>query len=535
VTPAAGGEATDRDRRVALNLAAEEHAAVLGAGVPFLSDFELAPGRYLARLVVRDEGSGRLGSVFHQLEVPASGFRLSTPVLTDMVRADAGGQATAIPVARRTFDAGKKLYCSFQVLGTAPDPGGGAPRVTFEVAVFRSDATALARSPSQPLTPGPQGELGRLMAVSLEHAAPGDYDFVLRVRDERTGELAEHRERFRVAGTVAASAAAALPSYSDLVAAYQRGETTTAVSGLLALGPERARQEARRLRRVAGCDARCAEAAALLHTDAAVAAGGPSETDLQLATARELLDSLPDGPERRSWQRDWLLVAGYLLEEQARLPEARRFFEEAERLSPNDAAVLLAQGTVAEVLSLLPELQPRTREVPPVGSPMLPELDERGQRDRFEARALDLYERALARQADLLEARLRRGRIRELRGQTRDAAADLEAVAHQATEPYLQSLAWLFLGDIEEREGRTEGAVERYRAALAARAGFQTARVALAHALQRLGRVRAAEQGIVESLSGAAQDPEDPWVGYHLGLAWRRGAALDALRGRLGS
>jgi predicted Zn-dependent protease len=108
-------------------------------------------------------------------------------------------------------------------------------------------------------------------------------------------------------------------------------------------------------------------------------------------------------------------------------------------------------------------------------------------------------------------------------------------VAHQATEPYLQSLAWLFLGDIEEREGRTEGAVERYRAALAARPSFQTARVALAHALQRLGRVRAAERGIVESLSGAAQDPEDPWLGYHLGLAWRRGAALDALRQRLGS
>jgi VWFA-related protein len=534
VTPVAGGEAADRQRRVALNLAAEEHAAVLGAGVPLLGDFDLAPGRYLARLVVRDEGSGRLGSVFHEIEVPGSGFRLSTPVLTDMVRGDAGGQATPIPLARRTFDAGKKLYCSFQVLGTAPDPGGGAPRVTFEVAVFRSDGTALARSPSQPLSPGPRGELGRLMAVSLEHAAPGDYELVLRARDERTGEAAQHRERFRVAGMATASAAPALPAYPDLIAAYRRGETTTAVSGLAALGPERARQEARRLRRAAGCDARCAEAAALMHTDAAVAAVGPGETDLQLAAARELLDALPDGPERRSWQRDWLLAAGYLLEGQSRLPEARRVFEDAERVSPDDAEVLLAQGTVAEVLSLLPSLQPATREAAPVGSPMLPELVERGQRDRFETRALELYERALARQADLLEARLRRGRIRALRGQARDASADLEAVARQATEPYLQSLAWLYLGDLEERAGRTAEAVERYRAALAARPGFQTATVALADALHRLGRVRAADRATAESLSGAAQDP-DPWVGYHLGLAWRRGAALAALRKRLGS
>jgi tetratricopeptide (TPR) repeat protein len=535
VTPVAGGEATDRERRVSLNLAAEEHAAVLGAGLPFLGDFELAPGRYLARLVVRDEGSGRLGSVFHELDVPGSGFRLSTPILTDMVRSDAGGQATPIPLARRTFDAGKKLYCSFQVLGTSPDPGGGPPRVTVEVAVFRSDGTPLARSPSQPLSPGPRGELGRLMAVSLERAAPGDYDFVLRARDERTGEVAEHRERFRVADTATALASPALPAYPDLVAAYRRGETTTAVSGLAALGPERARQEARRLRRAAACDARCAEAAALMHTDAAVAASGPGETDLQLAAARELLDGLPDGPERRSWQRDWLLAAGYLLEGQSRLPEARRFFDDAGRLSPDDAEVLLAQGSVAEVLSLLPSLQPATREAAPVGSPTLPELVERGQRDRFETQALELYERALKRDAGLLEARLRRGRIRALRGQTGAAAADLEAVAHQATEPYLQSLAWLYLGDLEERAGRTEAALERYRSALAARPGFQTATVALAEVLHRLGRVRAADRAVAESLSGAAADPEDPWVGYHLGLAWRRGAALEALKRRLGS
>ena len=534
VTPLAGGDATDRERRYELALTEQEHAVVLGAGVPLLGDFDLAPGRYLARLVVRDGGSGRVGSVFHELEVPGAGFRLSTPIVTDTLRKDARGQATAIPLARRRFDAGKRLYCSFEVLSAAPDPKTGAPRATFEVAVFRADGSALARSPSQPLVPGPGGELARMMTISLENATTGDYELVLRARDETTGQAAEHRERFSVTGAATAAAAPALPGYAELVAAYRRGETATATSGLLALGPERARQEARRLRRSPGCDARCAQAAALMHTNAAVAAAdSKGASDPQLAIARELLDGLPDDPERRSWRKDWLLSAGYLLEGQSRLPEALRLFDDAGRLFPGDAEVLLAQGTVADVLSLLPDLVPRAREAAPVGSSMVPELIERSVRDRYESQALELYERALARDANLTEARLRRGRIRERRGQAREASADLEAVAREATEPYLQALALLFLGDLEERGEKPEKALERYRAALAVRPGFQTATLALAHALQRLGRAQAANRAVEAGLSRVPRDAEDPWVGYHLGLAWRCDAALEALKRRL--
>ncbi len=530
VTPAGGGEPADRDRRLDLRLSPEEHASALAAGVPLLGDFDLAPGRYLARLVVRDEGSGRLGSVFHELEVPGPGFRFATPILTDSVRPNAGGSPTPIPLARRTFDAGKPLYCSFQVLDASPS-GAGPPRVTFEVAVFRADGTALARRPSEQLEPGPHGELGSLVAVSLDRATPGEYQIVLQARDQDTGRITESRERFTVVGPAAVAAA---PAYRALVADYQRGGTTEALAGLQALGPGRGREEARRLAHDNTCDAHCVEAAALMHTETAIAAAGrPSEVDAHLAASRELLESLPDGPARRSWQKDWLLAAGEFLEGETRFPEALKYFDDAERLYPDDADAILGQGTVAEVLSLLPDLVPRSREPSPAGSSLLQELVDRSDRDRGEARALALYQRALARDPALLEARLRRGRIEARRGQTREAAADLEVVGQQAKDSYLRSLAWLFLGDLEDRAARLPAAIERYRASVAARPGFQTASVALSEALQRLGDLRDSRNVIESGLAGADAEPEDPWIGYHLGLAWRYPAALEKLRRRL--
>jgi VWFA-related protein len=527
LTPARGGEPIDRDRRLDLRLTAAERAAVLGTGVPLLGDFDLAPGRYLARLVVRDEGSGHLGSVFHDLEVPGPGFRLSTPILTDTIRTSAGGPPTPIPLARRTFDAGKRLYCSFQVLDAASPPGG-APRVTFEVAVFRADGTALARRPSQQLVPGPHGELQSLVAVSLDQAAPGEYQVALQAHDQTTGRTADVRERFTVVGPAAATAA--VPDYRALVEDYRRGETTRALAGLRALGPGRGREEAHRLGRDTTCDARCLEAAALMHTDLAVAAGDPAEVDVHLAVARDLLERLPGGPDGRSWRRDWLLAAGDFLERETRFPEALKLFDEAARLTPDDAEVLLARGTVAEVLSLLPDLVPRSHEPSPAGSSLLGELVDRSDRQRGEARALALYQQALARDPGLLEARLRCGRIEGRQGQAQAAAADLEAVTSDAAEPYLRSLASLFLGELEERAGHLQGAIERYRAAVDARPGFQTARVALSEALQRLGHLGDSRHVIESGLTAVDAEPEDPWIGYHLGLAWRYPVALERLR-----
>src|SRR4029453_11849409 len=50
-------------------------------------DFELAPGGYQAKIVVRDKNSGRIGTLVHEFEVPPLGpFRVSTPVLSDTMQ-----------------------------------------------------------------------------------------------------------------------------------------------------------------------------------------------------------------------------------------------------------------------------------------------------------------------------------------------------------------------------------------------------------------------------------------------------------------
>jgi VWFA-related protein len=535
VTPAAGGEPIDRDRHLDLRMGPREHDAAVAEGLPFVGDFDLAPGRYVAHLVVRDEGSGRLGSVFQDFEVPRSDFRFAAPILTDVVQKSAAGPPTPIPLARRTFDPGKPLYCSVQLLGA--EPGGDPTSVTLEVAVFRPDGSALARSPKQPFPSGPEGERRRLLALSLDRATPGPYTLVLEARDDRTGAHAEQRESFTVAGAVAAALPAA-SSYHDLIEAYRKGEGAAAVAGLRALDPARAKDEARSLVRRGTCKGLCARAAVLLHTDAAVAdAAQGGDVDVQLGVAREWADSLSQDPEydvsagARAWRRDWLLAAGALLEGRSRFTEAARLFDEADRVPPQggreSGRVLLAQGTVVEVLSLLPDLVPQDAVA---GPEMLQELVKRSDQGRGEARALDLYERALERDPSLLEARLRRGRIEMRLDREKDAATNLEAVRSQAAEPYLRALASFFLGTLAEKQGRISEAVESYRAALAADPRFQTASVARAEALRRQGRSAAARKAIVDGLSFPPTQDDDPWIGYHLGLAWRRDADLAALR-----
>ena len=90
---------------------------------PVSRDFTLPAGPYQARVVVRDRNSGRMGSITHEFEVPVlEGFRVSSPILTDQIQADAAGVAVPKPVlvARRRFASGTTLFCQFTVYNAAP-------------------------------------------------------------------------------------------------------------------------------------------------------------------------------------------------------------------------------------------------------------------------------------------------------------------------------------------------------------------------------------------------------------------------------
>jgi len=197
------GENVHREKTIELSLPPEAKAQLETSWLPLVREFDLAPGVYQARLLLRDRQSGRMGTVRHEFTVPPlQEFRTSTPILTDTLQPGAGGSNAPrpLPVARRRFAPGRTLYYVFEVFGAQPGTGG-APRVTAGFEIRRADGTSLAQQPAGPVAPGPGGDLSQVFPFSLKGVPAGDYEVVLHVQDEVAGKTLEVRDPFTVAGS----------------------------------------------------------------------------------------------------------------------------------------------------------------------------------------------------------------------------------------------------------------------------------------------------------------------------------------------
>jgi hypothetical protein len=192
-----GGGVERADRQVEL----QRRVRPSGAGpvwYSFVRDFTLAEGRYQAKLVVRDTGTGRIGTVRSTFEVPArDGLHLSTPLLTDTLQKDAGGTIAPTVLARREFRGDAQLYCQFRVFGAARGPDG-FPRVKAGHELRRRGGPVVGRVAPTPVTPTSLGAVIRLIQIPLSIAAPGEYELVLTVQDEISGRTIEKAEPFVV-------------------------------------------------------------------------------------------------------------------------------------------------------------------------------------------------------------------------------------------------------------------------------------------------------------------------------------------------
>ena len=177
---------------------------------PITRDFELAPGGYQAKIVVRDKNSGRIGTLVHEFEVPSLGpFRVSTPVLSDtLAPAPTGEKTNPQPtlLARREFPSGSMLLAQFEVYGAAKEKGSGMPRVTAGYEIRKADGTVVTHVDPTPIQPTSLGKLMRLVGARLVDSAPGDYEIVLRLKDEIAGKDLELREPFSVTAAAPAPA-----------------------------------------------------------------------------------------------------------------------------------------------------------------------------------------------------------------------------------------------------------------------------------------------------------------------------------------
>jgi hypothetical protein len=195
------GEYFRYDQKVELKLLPETREKLTKTWLPIVRDFELAPGGYQAKIVVRDKNNGKIGTVVHDFTVPElAPFRASSPILSDTLQpAPEGGPATRAQVlARRSFAPGATLYCQFEVYGADKDKTTGMPQVSAGYVVRRSDGSVLTKVDPTPIRPTSLGKLSRLVGTSLEGATPGDYELVLTLKDELAGKTIEVKEPFAV-------------------------------------------------------------------------------------------------------------------------------------------------------------------------------------------------------------------------------------------------------------------------------------------------------------------------------------------------
>lgn len=205
------GEFLRYDQTIDMKLLPATRERLRAQWFPLARDFELAPGGYQAKLVVRDKASGRVGTLVHNFDVPALGdLRLSSPILTDLLQATPPDQPRGIPVpqpvARRAFPTGSTLYCSFEVYGAQRAKENNLPRVAAGYVIRRADGVELTHANMSEIRTTSLGRVSRLIGAPLEGAAPGEYELVISVKDELSGRALERREPFTIVAPPPAAA-----------------------------------------------------------------------------------------------------------------------------------------------------------------------------------------------------------------------------------------------------------------------------------------------------------------------------------------
>jgi VWFA-related protein len=202
VTDPTTGETERYERTVEMNLQTHVPKVETSAWYPLSQTFELAPGRYQARLAVRDRNSGRVGAVTHDFEVPVrKGMSLSSLIVTDTIETPAPGSEgppRPVLIVRRLLTAGATLYYQFSVFDTGRT-STGETRVSAGHVVRRADGTIVKELKPTPLASASRG-MSRFAGVSLAGMPAGEYELIVHVTDEVRGETVTVHEAFALAG-----------------------------------------------------------------------------------------------------------------------------------------------------------------------------------------------------------------------------------------------------------------------------------------------------------------------------------------------
>jgi tetratricopeptide (TPR) repeat protein len=323
------------------------------------------------------------------------------------------------------------------------------------------------------------------------------------------------------AQTLPAAAPPGSYSYSQILDRYQHGDTD-ALAALIALSDtdvafgQKVIVDA--FERSRGGDGSPAwlrlRVAALIHVEAAfdLADRDPGRAYRHLRVAREYLDTSAERG-RDSFVRDcWVMLIAFY-QGRFELVRAHELAQAAHESAGDSPELWLAAGVTEEMAWMMTHAD-----------------DYHGFIAGDLKEAESAYRKALAAQPDLVEARLRLGRVLTLRGDIDGALRVLDAL-RSIDDAGFRYLADLFAGDALERGGRAPAAEQRYIAAFAALPEGQSARLALAHLRHAAGaRAAAAEAANAAALDRRVGETVDPWFWYSRGLSWRTGRLLSTLR-----
>jgi tetratricopeptide (TPR) repeat protein len=320
------------------------------------------------------------------------------------------------------------------------------------------------------------------------------------------------------ASITAAEPHPAPPSYVTLVALARDGDARVGVAEMLDWKPARVAQESLVLRNEAACE-NCRPAAMLLHTEAAFVALQTRRHDSEKAhrkAASQIAEWLARDAtaERRErvadFERRWQLAIGYQYQELIGPAPALDVYKEVYERHPKDPETLVAMGALYEGIFATPQMVAGTGVAIP-----LPSL---------------YYEHALAAAPNHAEARLRLGAFYAHFGTSVDAGrVELNRVLASEPSPIIRAFAHLFLGDADSRTAHLDEAAQHYRAAIDAEPRLQTAHLALARVLQRLGRGQEAVTVMLDGLRATKDGDIVSWYAYHTSAIHGYRLSMDRL------
>jgi tetratricopeptide (TPR) repeat protein len=249
--------------------------------------------------------------------------------------------------------------------------------------------------------------------------------------------------------------------------------------------------------------------------------------NLHWELAMDVLDSLPAKPVRDPIIGDWYRTIGAYFARERRFADAMVHFDRARRLVPDHPGVLYGEACLQETLGA-PRIQNYVR-VTTLPNGMF--IDGVTSPPTHYRRAESLLQKALAGDAEFVEASLRLGRVLTRLERNEEALPHLRKAIASASDPAIRYYAHLFMGDATHALGQLDEARRQYEHAIAIFPDSQAARLALGFVLRSLGARTAARAAIDPALEASPRSPDDdPWWEYYDGDAGQVDRLLEELR-----